>query len=106
MSNRDTGLALIIVSVILIAVGFIPFLFPLCGIGIVLLIVGIILLAIGDQPAYGYGYYAPPPGYPYAQAPAAPAGPVTPPACPTCGSPLTWVPQYARWYCGREQQYR
>lgn len=69
------------------------------------------------------GYAMPPPGTPpvaYAAAPAAPpvapaaapapaapapvaAAPGTP--CPRCGRPLTWVPQYNRWYCSTEQQY-
>lgn len=26
--------------------------------------------------------------------------------CPTCGNPLTWVPQYNRWFCAKEQQYK
>jgi hypothetical protein len=80
--------------------------------GILLLVVGVILVAVTPrQPMF----YAPPPaayGYPPQQPGAAPgAAPVspgtyTPPACPVCGSPLTWVPQYGRWYCGRCQAYR
>ena len=25
--------------------------------------------------------------------------------CPTCGKPLTWIPQYQRWYCYNEKKY-
>jgi len=25
--------------------------------------------------------------------------------CPTCGRPLTWIPQYSRWYCYNEKKY-
>lgn len=41
-----------------------------------------------------------PAGYGPVQAPIAPA------ACPVCGRPMTWVPQYQRWYCASCQQYR
>ena len=27
------------------------------------------------------------------------------PLCPTCGRPLTWIPQYSRWYCYNEKKY-
>ncbi|MCW3995939.1 MAG: PRC-barrel domain-containing protein [Candidatus Bathyarchaeota archaeon] len=27
------------------------------------------------------------------------------PMCPTCGRPLTWIPQYQRWYCYNEKKY-
>jgi len=27
------------------------------------------------------------------------------PMCPTCGRPLTWVPQYQRWYCYNDKKY-
>lgn len=27
------------------------------------------------------------------------------PTCPTCGKPLTWVPQYKRWYCYNDKKY-
>lgn len=106
MANRDAGVALIVVGVLLMAFGI--FFWPVCGIGILLLIIGIVLTATGGmQPSY---YYPQQPMYPYApQAPpgATPApGPQAPPACPVCGSALTWVPQYARWYCGRCQAYR
>ncbi len=25
--------------------------------------------------------------------------------CPSCGGPLTWIPQYQRWYCYKESKY-
>jgi sporulation protein YlmC with PRC-barrel domain len=25
--------------------------------------------------------------------------------CPTCGRPLTWIPQYQKWYCYNEKKY-
>lgn len=28
-----------------------------------------------------------------------------PPLCPTCNKPLTWIPQYKRWYCYNEKKY-
>ena len=27
------------------------------------------------------------------------------PLCPTCGKPLTWIPQYKRWYCYTDKKY-
>lgn len=27
------------------------------------------------------------------------------PLCPTCNQPLTWIPQYKRWYCYNEKKY-
>ncbi len=27
------------------------------------------------------------------------------PYCPTCGKPLTWIPQYQRWYCYNDKKY-
>jgi hypothetical protein len=27
------------------------------------------------------------------------------PPCPRCGRPVTWVPQYQRWFCYAESQY-
>jgi len=27
------------------------------------------------------------------------------PMCPTCGKPLTWIPQYSRWYCYNDKKY-
>jgi sporulation protein YlmC with PRC-barrel domain len=29
----------------------------------------------------------------------------TQPLCPTCGKPLTWIPQYQRWYCYHDKKY-
>ncbi len=29
----------------------------------------------------------------------------TQPLCPTCNQPLTWIPQYKRWYCYNEKKY-
>ncbi len=44
------------------------------------------------QPAVAYPPPPPPPA------------PSTPP-CPSCGSPLTYIPQYQRWYCYKEKKY-
>jgi sporulation protein YlmC with PRC-barrel domain len=27
------------------------------------------------------------------------------PLCSTCGKPLTWIPQYQRWYCYNDKKY-
>lgn len=27
------------------------------------------------------------------------------PTCPTCGGPLTYIQQYQRWYCYKDQKY-
>lgn len=27
------------------------------------------------------------------------------PVCPTCGGPLTYIKQYKRWYCYKDQKY-
>lgn len=83
--------------------------------------------AIGEAgQAYGmpysatpYGGYAAPPTMPFAPVPAAAGGPVAPaavaplasstappaPLCPRCGGPLSFIPQYNRWYCYRDQAY-
>ncbi|MGA2385489.1 MAG: PRC-barrel domain-containing protein [Candidatus Bathyarchaeia archaeon] len=37
--------------------------------------------------------------------PAASASKSTQPMCPTCNQPLTWIPQYSRWYCYNEKKY-
>jgi sporulation protein YlmC with PRC-barrel domain/ribosomal protein L34E len=29
----------------------------------------------------------------------------TQPLCPTCNQPLTWIPQYKRWYCYTDKKY-
>ncbi len=65
-------------------------------------------------PAPAPGTAAPPAAaYQYQPAPSAPAAPPMAPAaapgttpCPRCGRPLTWIPQYSRWYCYSDQQYR
>ena len=36
---------------------------------------------------------------------AQPAQQSTQPMCPTCGRPLTWIPQYQRWYCYNDKKY-
>ena len=36
---------------------------------------------------------------------AAPAQSASPPLCPTCSKPLTWIPQYQRWYCYNDKKY-
>jgi sporulation protein YlmC with PRC-barrel domain len=61
-------------------------------------------LAQSAQPAYQQQTYQP-----AAQAaqpiqqqqPAAQAQPL----CPSCGKPLTWIPQYQRWYCYNDKKY-
>ncbi len=113
MANDDAGIALIVVGVVLMVFGF--FAPPICGIGVILLIVGVVLVVMDRSrtPMYAYPAY---PAYPYP-----PAGPAAPPqgpgaagtpgmappsVCPVCASPLTWIPQYGRWYCYRCQAYR
>lgn len=113
MADEEIGVVFVVLGGVLMAVGI--FFWPICGIGIILLIVGIILLATGStrrqayaQPGYGYPVvppYAYPPQPPAAGAPVPPA-PYAQPMCPVCSSPLTWVPQYGRWYCSRCQAYR
>jgi hypothetical protein len=49
-------------------------------------------------------YFGLPPAY-AAYPPGAPATAPPPPTCPTCGQPLTYVQQYQRWYCEKEQKY-
>lgn len=49
-------------------------------------------------------YFGLPPAfaaYPSGTPVAAPSSPV----CPTCGQPLTYIQQYQRWYCNKEQKY-
>ena len=38
-----------------------------------------------------------------ARAPSPP--PPQAPLCPSCGKPLTWIPQYRRWYCSVSWKY-
>ena len=40
-----------------------------------------------------------------AQTMAQPVQQSTQPVCPTCGKPLTWIPQYQRWYCYSDKKY-
>jgi sporulation protein YlmC with PRC-barrel domain len=40
-----------------------------------------------------------------AQTMAQPVQQSTQPVCPTCGKPLTWIPQYQRWYCYNDKKY-
>jgi sporulation protein YlmC with PRC-barrel domain len=45
-----------------------------------------------------------------ATAPSTPAQTAQPtqaaqPTCPTCGGPLTYIQQYKRWYCYKDQKY-
>jgi hypothetical protein len=37
--------------------------------------------------------------------PPPPPPPQAIPMCPTCGNPLTYIQQYQRWYCYKEQKY-
>ncbi len=113
MPENEAGIVLIVLGVALMAVGV--FFWPICGLGIVLLIGGVILLAV--QPSHPMYYTPQPMPYGYPPQPAAPGQPApsvppvtpgayAPPACPVCGSPLTWVAQYGRWFCTRCQAYR
>jgi len=64
------------------------------------LIVFVIFLVVRENHPIGGGM---PMGYgPYAPYPA----PVVPAACPVCGRPMTWFPQYQRWYCPSCGAYR
>jgi sporulation protein YlmC with PRC-barrel domain len=36
---------------------------------------------------------------------AQPAAAQSTPVCPKCGGPLTYVPQYQRWYCYKDKKY-
>ena len=44
--------------------------------------------------------------YGYAPMPGVPGPPPMPAPCPVCGRPMTWYPQYQRWYCPSCGQYR
>lgn len=118
MPEQDLAVSFIVIGAVLMVIGgFIPFLGVLCGLGIVLLIVGIILVVAAPRraayygPQYAYPGYAPPYAYP-PQPPAAgmpvpgPQPQYSQPTCYVCGTALTWVPQYGRWYCSRCQSYR
>ncbi len=59
------------------------------------IVVVVYLVVRGNHPVGGampYGYV------PYPVAPQA--------ACPVCGGPMTWYPEYQRWYCPSCGQYR
>ncbi len=114
MADQEIGIVLIVLGVVLMIVGI--FFLPICGLGLVLLIIGIILAATSHPtpPYYPASYGPPQAAYgapPMAPAPPAPGQPApsTPyqtPACYVCGTPMTWVAQYGRWYCSRCQAYR
>ena len=65
----------------------------------------------GSMPSpYGIPAYGPAPALSFAPPAAAtmgnpPLGPASPTLCPRCGGPATYIPQYARWYCYRDQTY-
>ena len=63
-------------------------------------IVLVIYLVVRENHPIGGGYPVAYGGYPSYPPPAVPA------ACPVCGSPITWYPQYSRWYCHTCGQYR
>lgn len=42
---------------------------------------------------------------PAASVPPPPPPPPKSPTCPTCGNPLSYIQQYQRWYCYKEQKY-
>lgn len=86
-----TGVVILILGIVFL---FIPF---VCLAGVPLAIAGFVILLVG---AVSEG--APRAVYVYPYATGAPAAP---PACPRCGQPLTFVPQYGRWYCPAEQFY-
>lgn len=84
---------------------FIPF---VSIVGFILLLVGYSRasskMRTGWSPARPMGYGVPP--TPMAAAPPTP-GMAAPAAgvCPSCGQPTTWMAQYNRWYCTKEQKY-
>ncbi len=101
MADQDVGVTLIVVGAVIMVVAILfP---PLCLLGILLLLIGIILAAATPRHPT---YYAPPP-YPYPPQPQPwPQPPAATPSCSVCGTALTWVAQYNRWYCMRCQAYR
>ncbi len=105
MPEQELGVVLIVVGAVLMVFGV--FFGPVCGLGLVLLIIGIVLAATSRPTPQ---YYYPQPAYapPAPGAPGAPAAgaPFQAPGCYVCGTALTWVPQYGRWYCYRCQSYR
>lgn len=99
-----TGVILLILGVILSFISY------LCFVGIPLAVAGFILLIVGavqerPRPAM-YGYppaYGGYPPYPTVQPPM--MGGIATFHCPRCGQPVTYVPQYQRWYCPAENVY-
>jgi sporulation protein YlmC with PRC-barrel domain len=59
--------------------------------------------AVAAQPVYQQSYQQPAAAQaaPVQQQPAAQSQPL----CSTCGKPLTWIPQYQRWYCYNDKKY-
>lgn len=111
MPEEELGIVLIVLGVVFMVLGFL--FWPVCAVGIVLLVIGIVLMVSERTRAQAYAPYGYPSQPPYAYPPQPPAAgmpvpqaPYTQPVCPVCASPLTWVPQYGRWYCTRCQAYR
>ncbi|HSV49575.1 MAG TPA: PRC-barrel domain-containing protein [Candidatus Acidoferrales bacterium] len=64
----------------------------------------IILKPVAAQPVYQQQTYQQPAvvqAAPVQQQQAAQSQPL----CSTCGKPLTWIPQYQRWYCYNDKKY-
>lgn len=64
----------------------------------------IILKPVAAQPVYQQQTYQQPAAVqaaPVQQQQAAQSQPL----CSTCGKPLTWIPQYQRWYCYNDKKY-
>ena len=67
---------------------------------------GAIAAARSCQAASSMGYAQPvQPQQPVYVPPPPPPPPPQAPICPFCGGPLTYIVQYQRWYCYREQRY-
>ncbi|RLE79950.1 MAG: hypothetical protein DRJ52_07430 [Thermoprotei archaeon] len=80
----------------------IPILLLLIIIIIIVVLIVVLVVALRGKRA--------PPAYPAPTYPTQPPPPPPPqqqavPTCPTCGQPLTWIPQYKRWYCYRCGRY-
>lgn len=92
--------------------------YTLIAIIVAVIVIVIVLIVIfllirrrkGRAPAPVYGAAPPPPVPPMTQpsqptvAPQTQAPPPTA-TCPSCGGPLTWIPEYKRWYCYKENKY-
>ena len=78
-----------------------------CGISGLMFLAGLFMIIADKKPsAPAPVQYAPYPVMP----PMTPSPPPTPPQrrtvfCTRCGSPATWIPEYARWYCYADQAY-